>query len=487
VVARSPFGAIVDVDAELRQLGVIRIITGLLCLTRMAPQVWSLQYYFGTDGAWYLASHAIGGVVVLVLAGLVAAGVLTPLSTVALLITTRRYETEIASASLATDLLCLLLTMLVVTSAGARLSVDAVLLRQQRGWPGAPVRLLYRVIGVPSTRGLQAILLLFFVALALINLGGVVHHWFDDAWREGQAMAMILSSTYMSRVWPVWRSFETSWPEAAVWTSWFITKTQLVMQTSMLALVWWRPAARLLVFWGCAFFLGSIVALQLHYLGAFELLLWIALFHRPRVTVAQRSSSFTRPLRAEALFARTATAFLAVFVLHEGWALAGMHPYPFPTLRENIAMVGVHSPIVFNRRDQSLGDAWSVVYFGNREELLPYHGRHGERMGWTLWNDLLLYRNSVRWRGEFDPAAALDPHSRLVSRLVDLTLFDHRRRGVDASVYVADYYIAPASDTERPAEQRFQSRYLGSTRFQCSGRNLDARCIVETAEAPAAK
>jgi hypothetical protein len=65
-------------------------------------------------------------------------------------------------------------------------------------------------------------------------------------------------------------------------------------------------------------------------------------------------------------------------------------------LRESIAIIGVHSPRVFNRNDQSLGNSWSVVYFGNREELLPYHGPSRERMAWTLWNDLLLYRNSIR-------------------------------------------------------------------------------------------
>ena len=123
-------------------------------------------------------------------------------------------------------------------------------------------------------------------------------------------MEVIFSSTFMSRVWPAWRSFETYWPEAAAWTSWFMTMTQLVMQTSMLALVWWRPTARLVVLWGWAFFIGSIVALQLHYLGAFELLIWIALFHRPRFRVAQTSNSLARPRRAEALIVRTATTFL---------------------------------------------------------------------------------------------------------------------------------------------------------------------------------
>jgi hypothetical protein len=202
--------------------------------------------------------------------------------------------------------------------------------------------------------------------------------------------------------------------------------------------------------------------------------------------VAQTSNSLARPRRAEALIVGTATAFLMVFVLHETWALAGIRPYPFPRLREYIAIIGVHSPRVFNRNDQSLGNSWSVVYFGNREELLPYHGPSGERMTWTLWNDLILYRNSIRWRGEFDPAAVLDPNGRLVSRVLDLVLFDHRRRGIETSVYVADYYTSQSSDVDLSPAERFQSHYIGSTRFQCSGRNLQARCDAVAAETPTA-
>ena len=103
-------------------------------------------------------------------------------------------------------------------------------------------------------------------------------------------------------------------------------------------------------------------------------------------------------------------------------------------------------------------------------------------MAWTLWNDLLLYRNSIRWRGEFNPATVFDPNGRLVSRLVDLTLFDHRRRGIDTSVYVADYYNSASSDVDLPPAERFQSHYIGSTWFQCSGRDLKARCDAVTAD-----
>jgi hypothetical protein len=478
VLSRSPFAAITDADAELRQLANIRIATGLLCLARTAPTVWASRYYFEV-GAWGVPDVTLAGVVTLLLICFVTAGVLTPVSTMALIYTTRLYEAQASSESLATEILSLLLSLLVVASAGAHRSVDAILMRQP-GWIGAPVRALYRLAGVPSDRGIRTILLLYFIALSLINLGGVVNHWYDDDWRGGRALQIIFSSSYMSRVWSLWRPFETYSPAAAAWTSWALTLTQLVMQTSMLALVWWRPTARLLIVWGAAFFVSSIVALQLHYLGAFELLIWIALFHRPRPSIVAVDQSFTRRKWSERTLLGAAATVLAVFVAHETWAYAGVNgldAYPFPRLRLYIDLVGIHSPRVFNRNDLPLGDAWTVVYRNNWERL-PYHGPSGERLAWLQFNDLLLYRSSIRWRNEFRMETFFDPDHDGVGRLQQLVEFDHRRRHTSASTYTVDYYIAPASHLELPPAARFERRQIGVTQFSCSGEANAVHCAV---------
>jgi hypothetical protein len=246
----------------------------------------------------------------------------------------------------------------------------------------------------------------------------------------------------------------------------------------MLALVWWRPTARLLILWGAAFFVSSIVALQLHYLGAFELLLWIALFHRPRPSTAAVAQAFTRRRWAERTFTVAAAAVLAVFVAHESWAYAGargIDAYPFPRLRLYIDLVGIHSPRVFNRNDLPLGDAWCVVY-RNDFERLPYHGPNGERLAWLQFNDLLLYRSSLRWRNEFNLETFFDPDRDGVGRLQQLVEFDHRRRDGSASTYTVDYYIAPASHLELPPAARFERRLVGSTQFSCEANG--AHCTV---------
>lgn len=419
------------------------------------------------------------GIVVLLLICLVTLGVLTPVSTLAFLYTTRLYEAEISSDSLATELLSLLLSLLVVASAGARRSVDAALMRRA-GWIGAPVRALYRFLGIPSTRGVRTILLLYFAALALMNLGGVVNHWYEDDWRNGRALQMIFSSSYMSRVWPLWRPFELHWPAVAAWTSWGLTMTQLVMQTTMLAMVWWRPTARLLILWGAVFFVSSIIAMQLHFLGAFELLLWIAIFHRPRPSAAADDQSFTRRTWSERSILAAGATLLTIFVAHEASANAGVEgieEYPFPKLRQYIDFVGIHSPRVFNRNDLLLGDAWCVVYRNNRERL-PYNGENGERLAWLQSNDLLLYRSSVRWRNEFNPETFFNPDRDGVRRLQQLVAFDHRRRHIPASSYIVDYYTSMASHTDLPPAARFERKLVGNTQFSCSGEGNGVHCTV---------
>lgn len=471
---RSPFASILDAHAELRQLGAIRIATGLLCLARIVPSIWASRYYF-EEGAWGIPWVTVEGLPIVALILLVTAGVFTPVSTVALLLATRRYEGHLESESLSTDVLSLLLSLLVLTSAGARRSVDAIWLRQP-GWLGSLVRAPYRLVGIPSTSGIRIILVLYFVAFGLINLGGAVNHWHEEAWRSGRALDIIFSSTYMSRVWGPWRALDLRFPELAMWISWVLTMIQLVAQTTMLALVWWRPTARLVIAWGALFFLSSIIALQLHYLGAFELLIWAAIFHRPHRSDPTPAGAFIRRPWSEQTIAAAGAIFLTIFVAHESWAFAGIREYPFPKLRRYLDTIGVHSPRVFNYNDLPLGDPWCIVYRGDREERLPYHGSRGERLAWVQWNDLLLYRSSIRWRNEFHADTVLDPHRDAVGRLQQLVVFDHRRRHVQTSTYVVDVFVSSASRTDLPPAERFERRFIGSIRFHCSGERNATRC-----------
>ena len=63
---RSPFASILDADAELRQLGAIRIATGLLCLARIVPSIWTSRYYF-EEGSWGIPSVTVEGLPVVAL------------------------------------------------------------------------------------------------------------------------------------------------------------------------------------------------------------------------------------------------------------------------------------------------------------------------------------------------------------------------------------------------------------------------------------
>src|SRR5688572_9761775 len=112
LVARSPLARMQDREAELSQLGLVRIIVGLLCIARLVPNLWASLYLFppGADGA--PPAFFMQGLSVLGLTALVTAGFFTPLALPLLIFVMRAYERGTHSASLATDLACVVLAFL---------------------------------------------------------------------------------------------------------------------------------------------------------------------------------------------------------------------------------------------------------------------------------------------------------------------------------------------------------------------------------------
>ena len=129
-----------------------------------------------------------------------------------------------------------------------------------------------------------------FLAYALMHFGGALYHWQTDAWTSLQALAMVFSSSYLARFWERYRSFEISWPSVSLVAAASATGVQLLMQSLTPVLMFWRRTAPAAVVWGFLFTTSSMLLLQLNYLGAFEFLLWFALFHRPRRHTGRRFS-----------------------------------------------------------------------------------------------------------------------------------------------------------------------------------------------------
>ncbi len=461
-------------DAELRQLAVLRWAVGLVCIARTLPIVWASTDYFTSGVNGGLPGETVIGLQTLALAATATIGIASPLTLLALLLYYPTFDAAMQTATLGTNFLCLMLGLLAVTGGGAHLSIDRLLLR--RGGPlASPIRLLYRLVGIPDQRQLADIYFLYFVAFAAINLGAVLHHWDDDAWRSGNLLRIIATSSYLSRFWVEARAFEAySWRAADAISS-IGALGQAAYQALMLPLIFTRWGTRFVIAWGAVFFLVSLLALQLSYLPLLEIFFWIALFRRPApAKIALRSDLVSRRRFAHLGILVMAVAAVAAFIAQD---------FPFASdrfkhdrLDRALYTVGLDVPQVFNRDDLRMGDVWPVIYRGDRETLLPYHGPDGERLAWVQWNDLFYFGNSLKWRREYSGPASLGRDHDGFWRLVHVAQFDHRRRGVDASEYVVDYYATEASNVRLDPVRRFTRTHLGSTRIRCAGRGPATRC-----------
>jgi hypothetical protein len=477
LVERSPLTLIQDREAELQQLGLVRIVVGALCVVRLVPNLWASLYLYPPAALDALPIETTQGLWLLGLTVAVMTGVLTPLTLPTVVYGMRRYELATDAASLVTDVACLVLTFLFVAGAGGARSVDAWLMRRH-GILGAVVRLLYGIVGVPSLAGLRVVYLLFFLAYALMHLGGAIYHWHTDAWTSGDALAMVFSSSYLARFWALHRALESLVPGAVTLAAAGATVVQLLMQTLTVPMMFWRRTASIAVVWGFLFTTASMLMLQLNYLGAFEFLLWFTLFHRPRPSVARQPAAVQRLAPVERTVHALGAAALMLFVANDVVYPSGHEAWRNERISRAFSVVGLQAPDVFNDSDLRLGDVWPVVYYGNSDQLLPFSGARGERLTWIQWSDLLFYGIANRWRNEINAYDIFDLAQSPIQRLIRLTLFDHRRRGESEGRYIVHYFRTRASYVNDTPRERFVRTYLGSHTILCSGVSGHASCSV---------
>jgi hypothetical protein len=229
--------------------------------------------------------------------------------------------------------------------------------------------------------------------------------------------------------------------------------------------------------------------LQLNYLGVFELLLWFTLFHRPRSSLVSRVVATQRPVVVERTLPAFGAAALLLFIANDLVHASGHEAWRNERITRAFSVIGLGAPDVFNDNDLRLGDQWPVVYYGDREERLPISGADGERLAWIRWSDALFYGIANRWRNDVSSYDIFDPSQSPIQRLMQLTLFDHHRRGRIEGRYVIDYFRTRASQLDQPPRARFERTHIGSQAILCSGIAREASCsavVPATSSAPRA-
>src|SRR5689334_18270598 len=161
LVERTPFAQVHSLPAELRKLGHLRWIVGVLCLARVSSVLLAYPSYAPTEAAHVM----LWGSAVVALLLLYTFGVAVPLVLPILFYAFKQFDRLSQANSLSATMLGLVWLLFILAAAGARVSIDARLLAS-RSWAGRLIRLTYRPLSIPSIAQLRSIYLLCFVAYA---------------------------------------------------------------------------------------------------------------------------------------------------------------------------------------------------------------------------------------------------------------------------------------------------------------------------------
>ena len=276
---RAPLLRIRDADAEIDKLAFVRMLTGIVVLVRVLPVVYGSYFYFDDALFGSLPAATVAGVAVVVLVACVTVGLFTPIALIGTLLLYGTFDRLAHTQTLGTQILTLLLTLLLLTGAGSRRSLDAGLM-QRGGALGRFVRRLYTLPGRLDEDALAVSYLLIFMSYAVISLGAILLHVHDSYWRHGYTLQVMLTSSYLSRAYELFRGLEAAAPGGLRAFSIVAGAGQAVFQLLMPALIFSRAGGWFVVVWGMNFFLASTFLLELSYLPYIEILLWAAIFFR---------------------------------------------------------------------------------------------------------------------------------------------------------------------------------------------------------------
>jgi predicted DCC family thiol-disulfide oxidoreductase YuxK len=275
-LVRRGFSVNHDLDREITRLEIVRIATGLVLCHRTLLTLLYMPWSATSGLEWMTA----GGVMVLAIA--FTAGFFTPVAGLALFLVMQPFDRFLRTNTLGTDVLQMILLILAFVPAGTALSLDAVL-RSRRGRAGRILESLYARFGVPTIERISVLRFLALLSYGMLCIYSVLFHLTDPAWMQGYANALLLSSSYLSRHYEVFREVFTEFPGLGLRLAHATLIGMMLWEALLLPLVFLHRLTRaLVVIWGILFFCVSLMLLQLGWLAYYEFIFWAALFWQAR-------------------------------------------------------------------------------------------------------------------------------------------------------------------------------------------------------------
>lgn len=295
-----------NLGSALIRLDLLRIVLGLLLFARFYPELIAARHHTAPSVQIALGSG-------LLLSGLLAAGIATPCTALALALGLNlAIDVAAGTYSLGSLVVANCLVPMVTTPAGYTCSIDAWLLRRPTRL-GALWRGLYGCWGPPELDRLQVGRALALIAYAVLSLYSAWQHLASPTWRTGAMTAVLFLSPIANPTWaPLAQRVYEQAPTAFLMFSRISTYGMLLWQLFLLPLALFSRMTRyFVVIWGLLYFAIGTFLLHLKQLGAYEVLLWALIFWNS--SIPARSGEFTvHPVRRGA-FANALV--LGVFIL----------------------------------------------------------------------------------------------------------------------------------------------------------------------------
>jgi hypothetical protein len=328
-----------------------------------------------------------------------------------------------------------------------RYSVDRWIIARSgvyRRWAGWP--------GTVSLESYNFVFVILFVIYAVNSAAALTYHLRDDYWQSGQTVQAMLTNNFLSRYFETFRAIERRSPQMLTVFSVASIVIQTVFQLLMLPLAFHRWGRWFVVLQGFAFFLVSVVFLQISLLPFIELAMWGLVFgswmRHPREQPTNVRIAVSAP-RATVLAAIVVASVISLG--HTAARALGMTPRnQRAPIERALIYLCIWPPDVFNETDLRMGENWYVIYRIGRDgagrQLVPVFSEAGSRLYYHL-SDLVYFGNTLVWRrGSAIVSDWSDPFAGYLLRRVErLCELDFRLHALQAPQEYAVYFYRDQS------------------------------------------
>lgn len=269
ILTKSKFPEIGKVNLELRKLGLLRIIFGIIAFVRFYQIVDS--YYLFNNELPFLFLFTLGLII------LFTVGFLTPIVNVLLILFSVLFDHSVGTRTLGTTIFVEGLFLFLLTNSGNYYSLDR-LMYEAKNSLNRTLSFIYSFVGTPSKESIRRAYFIVFLMYGISSFAALALHLKDYYWINGLTTKCLLSSAYLSNYYEFFRILEDLSPTAISLFSISGGIFQSIFQFLMIPLLFVLWGRYFVFFWGINFFLISLFVLNLSYLPHVELIIWLAIF-----------------------------------------------------------------------------------------------------------------------------------------------------------------------------------------------------------------